>query len=297
MELVIYCIVFPLLWLISLMPLRVLYAFSDFVLYPLVYHVAKYRRKVVYDNLRKSFPEKSEAEIATIAKKFYKHFGHILVETVKLINISKAEVKKRIRYRNPELFFELFEKGKSIVAVTAHYGNWEWLVGVPENMPCRVLSLYKPLSNKHIEKMLTRMRTQFGAELVTMEDAPRILFTYKQNNVKTLSCFISDQTPIRSRIHYQTQFLNQVTPVFLGPEKMARKLKTAVVFVKMIPVKTGYYDFEIVPIAEDASLTNEHEITERHVKILEEQIKEHPEFWLWTHRRWKYQILDKDVQG
>jgi len=283
-----FIIGYPFLWLLSLLPFRALYVISDYFLYPIVYYLAGYRKKVVYDNLRNSFPQKSDQEIDTIAKKFYHHFCDIIIETIKLINISEKDYKQRVKYRNPEVFFDLYDKGQNVIAAAAHYGNWEWLSGVTDSLQHRNMSLYKPLSNKYFEKVITRIRTRFGAELVPMENVTRKMLAYRRDGILTASCFIIDQTPIRSHIHYWTKFLNQDTPVFLGVEKLARSLKQAVVYMKMIPIKRGYYEYEVVLLFEDVSKVKDYEITEAHVRELEKQIIEHPEYWLWTHRRWKH---------
>jgi Kdo2-lipid IVA lauroyltransferase/acyltransferase len=288
MALVGFLIGYPFLWLLSLLPLRILYVISDFLMFPIVFHVIGYRKKVVYENLRNSFPEKSQEEIEQIARKFYHHFCDLIVEVIKLINISEKEYKERIKYRNPEVFTELYNKGINIIAAAAHYGNWEFLSGVTDAIPYRNMSLYKPLSNKYYEKVITRIRTRFGAELVPMEEVTRKMLAYRRDGILTASCFIIDQTPLRHHIQYWTKFLNQDTPVFLGVEKLARSLKQAVIYVKMIPIKRGYYEFEVVKLYEDVSNVKEFEITEAHVRELEKQIIEKPEYWLWTHRRWKH---------
>jgi Kdo2-lipid IVA lauroyltransferase/acyltransferase len=296
MDLIGFLIGYPFLWLLSLLPLNALYVISDYILFPVVFHIVGYRKKVVYENLRNSFPEKNESEIDTIARKFYKYFCSLFVEVIKLINISDKEYKQRVKYSNPEVFEELYKKGLNVIAATAHYCNWEWLSGITDSSPYRNMSLYKPLSNKYLEKVVTKMRTRFGADLVPMEQVARKMLSYKHDGILTASCFISDQTPISSHINYWTTFLNQDTPVFLGVEKLARSLKQAVVYLKMVQIKRGYYEFEIVKLYEDVSNVKDYQITEAHVRELEKQIIAQPEFWLWTHRRWKHK-KPSHVQG
>ncbi|MEJ5264275.1 MAG: lysophospholipid acyltransferase family protein [Bacteroidales bacterium] len=288
MHLIGFLLSYPLLWLISLLPLRILYLISDYFLFPLVYHVIRYRKKVVFENLRNAFPQKSEKERRQIARKFYHYFCDLLVETVKLLHISEKEYKRRIRFKNPEVIEELYHKGYNIIAVTGHYGNWEWLSGVSNATPYQNMSLYKPLSNKYFEKVLTRIRTRFGAHLVPINDTMRRMISYRQEGTRVLSCFISDQTPLRSHIQYWTRFLNQDTPMYLGPEKLARAFHQAVIFLKIIRTKRGYYQIEVVKLFEDVDQVHDHEITEAHVRELENLICEKPEYWLWTHRRWKH---------
>jgi KDO2-lipid IV(A) lauroyltransferase len=275
------------MWLISLLPLRVLYVFSKF-LYFLIFYVIGYRKKVVYENLSKSFPNKSKEEIDEIARKFYKYFSRLIVEIVKLTSISPSELENRIKYKNPEIFEELFKQGKNVAIITAHYGNWEWLTGVCEATPHRIMSVYKPLSNKFLNKHFIKLRSRFGAELVPMASIIRAIIKLRNENITSATLFISDQSPMRHLIQYWTEFLNQDTPVFLGPAKIAMQTKQAVVFCKVLPLKLGYYEVELVKLFDDASNYSEKEITEAHVRELEKQIIEKPEYWLWTHRRWKH---------
>jgi Kdo2-lipid IVA lauroyltransferase/acyltransferase len=290
MQLLGYLILYPFLWIISSLPLRFLYIISD-GLYYLIFYVLKYRKKVVYSNLQKSFPEKSFDEIDQIAKKFFRYFSQLLVEMIKTFNISEQELRRRFKYRNPELLYELYNKGLYCVVVTAHYGNWEWLSISNAYPPYRTMSLYKPLSNKYIDRLFYKMRTRFGSELIPMNSLLRATIRYKRDGIPTLSCFIADQSPIRQHIQYWTTFLNQDTPIFTGAEKVARQTNQGVLYMKIIPVRKGYYEIEFVKLFENVTNVPENEITEAHVRILEQIIKERPEYWLWTHRRWKHSSL------
>jgi KDO2-lipid IV(A) lauroyltransferase len=276
------------MWLISFLPFRALYFISDYFLYPLIYYLIGYRKKVVFQNLRNSFPEKDEKEIKQIANKFYHYFSDLLLETVKLLHISEKNYKKRIYFKNPEVLQDLYSKGYNIIAVTAHYGNWEWMSGVSDATPYQNMSLYKPLSNKYFEKVMTGIRTRFGAHLVPMKETMRRMLTYKNQGIRVLSCFIADQSPMKSQIQYWTKFLNQDTPIYLGVEKLAKTFHQAVVFLKILRTKRGYYTIEIVKLFEDVTNVPEHEITEAHVRELEALISQQPEYWLWSHRRWKH---------
>jgi KDO2-lipid IV(A) lauroyltransferase len=295
MQLIAYIILYPIIWLISLLPLRVLYFLSK-GLYFLIYYVARYRRKVVYENLRKSFPEKPEKEIEEISKKFYRYFSRLLLEIIKLVTITEKEFKSRITIKNPEVLLDLYNKGLHCIAVTAHYCNWEWYAGTSGKTPYKIMSLYKPLSNKYVDKLLTNIRTKFGADLVPMSSALRAIIKYKKAGTLACSGFIADQTPVRQYIQYWTTFLNQDTPILLGVEKVAKQTNQAVVFLKMMPVKLGYYEIEVIKLFEDVSNLPEYEVTETHVRLLEKIIIEQPEYWLWTHRRWKLSHLRKEME-
>lgn len=198
--------IYGFIWLISLLPLQVLYLFSDF-LYFVLYCVVRYRRKVVDTNLRKSFPEKSDEEIVRIRRKFYHHFCDLSVETFKLLNMSEKSIKKRCKYNNAEIVDKYFDEGKNVIVVLGHYGNWEWLCcfSLFNSRPV-FLPLYKPLHNKVMDKMYYKIRSSFGALPVAKKDALRTMIKYKREGKPTLTCFIADQTPNKYNLNYWTGF-------------------------------------------------------------------------------------------
>jgi Kdo2-lipid IVA lauroyltransferase/acyltransferase len=271
---------------VAFLPLRVLYILSD-MLYPIVYYLVRYRKKVVFENLRNAFPEKSEKEIEEIAKKFYHHFCDILIEILKLFNISPKEMKKRMRLKDPDVFNDDFEKKKNILVVIGHYNNWEWGCSLGMHMPYQAASIYKPLTNKLFDDLMIRLRTQFGAEVVPMAKTSRWLIKQIQDGKPIQLTFIADQSPYHTEIQYWTNFLNQDTPVFLGIEKLALKTKNPVYFASFIKIKRGYYEVEIEKLCDDCNELPLHELTERHVRALEKLIRTTPQHWLWSHRRWK----------
>lgn len=287
MQLVGFLVAFPFIWLLSLLPLRVLYVISDILYFP-VFYLLKYRKKVVYMNIKKVFPEYTDEEVDQTAKKFYRYFCGLLMEIIKVVSMSEKQLKRRYKYKNPEVLYDLYNKGKHAIAVTAHYGNWEWISAVSDVTPYKSMSVYKPLNNKYVDKFLTKVRSRYGADLVPMAQAVRYILRYKKENRLSISCFIADQRPFINYIQYWTKFLGQDTPVYLGTEKLAKQLDLAVVFLRVVPVKRGYYEVEVVKLFENAKDTAPYEITEAHLKELEKLIREKPEYWLWTHNRWKY---------
>jgi Kdo2-lipid IVA lauroyltransferase/acyltransferase len=286
----VYILIYSVVWSISLLPLPILYFLSK-GLYVLIYYVIGYRKKVVFENLRNSFPEKSTEEIKQIAKKFYKYFSRLLLEIIKLITISKQELKKRIVFRTTDVLTDLYNRGISGIVITGHYGNWEWVSGLADSTPYKVMAVYKPVSNKYLDNLFIRMRSKMGTELVNMNRILKAILINKREGIPTLSFFNSDQSLVKEHIQYWTTFLNQDTPVIIGAEKIARLAKQAVLFCKIIPVRVGYYEVEVINLFEDVSQVKDFEITEKHVKLLEDMIKEKPEYWLWTHRRWKLSYL------
>jgi Kdo2-lipid IVA lauroyltransferase/acyltransferase len=274
-------------WIITLLPLRILYVFSD-LLFFLLYYFPSYRRKVVANNLKNSFPEKSESERKAIEKKFYKHLADLFIETLKLTHMPKTNLKKRCTVTNTHILDKLFDDKRDAIAVLGHYNNWEWLTIVPEYTRYKFISIYKPLQNKYFDKFLNSLRLQYGVHLVPMSFIIREIIHDRTNNINSLSAFISDQTPIKTEIKYWTTFLNQDTPVYMGTEKVASKYDMAIVFFNMQKIKRGHYNMNIELLFDHTSNLPDHVITDTHVKRLEEIIRENPEYWMWSHRRWKH---------
>jgi len=282
-----YWIFYGFCWLLALLPLRCLYLISDF-LFVLVCYVVRYRREVIFENLRNSFPEKTEKERRRIARNFYRFFCDLFIETIKLIHVDKPQMRRRIHYSNPEIFDELYRKGKQLFVAAGHYGNWEWVTTVPGTIPYHHATLYQPLENKIFDRFFYHLRTKSGGELIPSNEAIRAIIKYHQENRLTLLGFISDQAPPRNAIQYWTTFLNQETPVHLGIEKLAKRYNTAVLYYEIRRVKRGYYQVDVTLICENAAETVDKEITNRHVRLLEETIRRNPQYWLWSHRRWKH---------
>lgn len=277
-------------WLVvgfSRLPFGVLYLFSD-LCFLVVYYLVPYRKRLVFKNLRNSFPEKPEREIRSIAKRFYRHLTDLMVESLKLFSISEAEAERRVKIVGLEQYAGFFEKKLQWIVATGHYGNWEWLACMPNRLPYEVMSLYKPLHNKLFDEITLRSRSRFGAIMVPSHDAVRDVSRRVQSGKLSIMCFIADQSPKKSMIQYRLPFLHQDTPVYLGIEKLARKYATGVCFIWLDKVARGYYQIKVKVLAEDASKLAPYEVTRLYMSALEEVIREKPEFWLWTHRRWKY---------
>ena len=284
-----YIFLYSLVWLLHLLPDWFLFRISD-CLYFLMYHVAGYRKKVVADNIQKAFPEYDKAKIRSIIRKFYHHFSDIILESGICHFYSESKALKRITYRNPELLNELYATGKLVMAVTGHYGNWEYLNTLSLASEYPVEAIYKPLHIKPIDRMIKRNRTRFGVMVSPMEKITRNLILHHKEKDPVMTIFLADQRPLMKNIQYWTKFMGLDTPLYLGTEKLARKLDAAVVFLKILKVKRGRYEVEIELICKDPNDLAPFEITNRHVQILENLIREQPEYWLWSHRRWKHDL-------
>ena len=246
-----------------------------------------YRKNVIAENLNNSFPSKSTKEKRRITQQFYKHFAQFLIEIIKMFSISKKYIKKRVQFKNKELIQHYHSKGKDVILVLGHYGNWEWgLLATSLVSDHEMVGIYKPLSSSFWNQQIKKLRSKFGATLVSMKESVRHLL--KQGDKPRLIGVIGDQTPTENEIDYWTTFLNQETAVFLGTEKLAKKLNCPVVFVHIDKIKNGYYKMSFELITENPQAHSEEEITNLHTQKLEEKIKERPELWLWSHRRWKH---------
>jgi KDO2-lipid IV(A) lauroyltransferase len=282
-----YYLFYGINWIITLLPLPVLYIFSDF-LYLVLYYVVSYRRNVVATNLKNSFPEKTDKELKIIEKKFYRHLSDILVETFKSTHMTRANQKKRFTYSNLEIIDKLREEKRDIIAIMGHYNNWEWPTLLPYYLKYKTIIIYKPLQNKYFNRFINNHRSEHGIVLTPTSQVIREIINCRKNDINTVSVFISDQIPSKGDIKYWTTFLNQDTAVFTGAGKIASKYDMAIVFFHVQKVKRGYYNLNIELLFDHTEGLSEEVITEKHVRRLEEIIKEKPEYWIWSHRRWKH---------
>ncbi len=274
-------------WIIQLFPLRFHYILSDLI-YLLIYYVVRYRRKVVYNNLTNSFPEKSKSEIRLIAKKFYRHFCDSFIETLYFDRVSEKEIKKRLTLLNEEIVEKFLAEGRPVILALGHYNNWEWNCSWQLNSKYRGYVIYKRLTNKSFDLFYYKMRSRFGVIPIDRADTYRQLISDVNNGITSASAFLMDQTPRKHEIQYWTTFLNQDTPVLTGTEKVARKLDAAVIFCHIRKLRRGYNRLEFTVIAESAKNTAPFEITEKATRMIEEMIVQRPELWLWSHKRWKH---------
>lgn len=282
-----YILTYSFIWLLHLLPERILFLLSD-LLYFLMYHVAGYRKKVVFENLRKAFPEYDDIKIKAIAKKFYRHLSDLFLETSVIHFYSEKKIKNRMRYENPELVKNFLDSGKQVMAVLGHYGNWEYLTSLCLATDYPFIGIYKPLGNKYFDRMIQDSRKTFGGEVVPMKHIARKLIEKNRQGEQLTTLFLGDQSPVLSQVQYWTKFMGQDTPVYLGAEKLAKKLDAAVVFIKIRKIARGRYSTEFELISDRPKEMELYAITDAHVRILEDLIREAPEYWLWSHRRWKH---------
>lgn len=283
-----YYIALPFIYLLSILPFRALYLLSD-VFFVFIYYILGYRRKVVFTNLRNSFPAKTNAEIKVIERDFYRYFCDLFLETFKTLTISSASMLKHcgMSPAAQALFNAFAAENKSIIIVMGHKGNWEWAGNTFSMLSKQQLYvIYHPLDNPYFNKLIIKMRTRFGTKLIAMKDTFREMVLNRDELNAT--AFIADQTPSPDRAYWMT-FLNQDTPVFPGTEKIAQKMNYPIVYVSIEKIKRGYYTLNAdVLMVPPFKTIQEGTITEAHTKRLESDITDQPETWLWSHRRWKH---------
>lgn len=287
MQKLLYILVYPILWLLSKLPMQILYVKST-VLFFLIYHVIGYRKKVVKDNLALVFPEKTQEERNLISKLFFKHLCDIIVETIKAFTISEKEIRERFVFTNTEILDDYYANDRSILLMTGHYGNWEWSGILNKLMPHQGHAVYKTLVNKQLNALVKKTREHFGATLITNKKIVSVLYRKWRKGEKTLTYILSDQTPKMGAFKYHDTFLGIDVPMFTGTEELAKKLDFAVLYLKVEKAKRGYYTATFVPLADNPKEYPDFQITRMFFDALENQIHEKPEYYLWSHKRWKH---------
>ncbi len=277
-----YLIIIP----ISLLPFPVLYVISDF-LYFNFYYVFGYRKAVVQQNILNSFPEMSEKDRIEICKKFYRHFSDLILESIKTFTISNKQVQKRVVCKNPEVINKYFDQKRSVIIAGGHLANWEiFAVAVDAVIKHQAVGIYTPLSNKYFDTKMRNTRSRYGLIMVS---ARKVKPFFDQHiNDLTATIFAIDQSPSNPRSCYWTNFLNQETGVLFGTEKFGKDYNYPVLYGRINKEKRGYYSFEFFDIGDQPKDTEHGEITEKVTRLLEKDIIASPQYWLWSHKRWKH---------
>lgn len=290
---ILYFIAWSLCYLISLLPFRILYILSDFI-YFLLYHIMQYRKRLVKNNLRQSFPEKDAKWLLATEKQFYHFFCDYMFETLKLFSISNRKLKKRMQFEGVREMVEALEKENKQFAFIylGHYGNWEWVSSLTariHEVNSEVIGgqIYHPLSNKVIDGLLKRIRSRSEGKNIPMKETLRWILDWKRKNKKVIIGFIADQNPKWNCIHHWTDFFHRKTPVFIGTERIGKQVDALIFYADMERVKRGYYHCKITRMIENVRNTQNYKITDCYIQHLEQTIRRAPSYWLWTHNRWK----------
>jgi Kdo2-lipid IVA lauroyltransferase/acyltransferase len=277
-----YFVILP----VSILPYPVLYAFSD-VLYFIIYYAVGYRKKVVLTNLQNSFPQLTPHEHIALSKKFYRHFCDLIVESLKIFTISEAQVNARMKIINPEFIERFYKKNRNLILAGGHFNNWElFAVAIAAPLKHDTAAIYQPLKNKFFNNKMRQTRSKYGLKLISTKSVKDHFEKFHGNPVLTI--FAIDQSPSRKSNCYTMQFLNQNTRVLFGTEKYAKEYNCPVVFGRINKLKRGYYSFEFTEVIEEPAQTQYGEITESVTRLLEKDIRAYPQYWLWSHKRWKH---------
>lgn len=287
MQFLIYIIVYPFLWLISILPFRLLYALSD-VIYLLVFHIIKYRRQTVKDNLTLVFPNKSDAEIKRITKKFYSHLCDMLLEMIKTMSISEKELKRRFIFTNPEELKRLEALNRSIVLISAHYASWEWAFVIQNYLHFSGYAVYKKLENPYFDKLVRRIRSKYNTTLISTKETYKVISENEQNGIKSIFGFLSDQSPKLHKALHWTEFMNIKVPCYVGAEVIAKNNNLVTAYLKITKLKRGFYKAEMITLTENPNDYEDYALTDLFLKEVEKQIYKAPEYYFWTHKRWKH---------
>ncbi|MNX04799.1 Lipid A biosynthesis lauroyl acyltransferase [compost metagenome] len=289
MQFLVYILAYPLLWLISILPFPIFYLFSDFV-YFLVYKVIGYRKKVVRENLALTLPHLSDAERKDIEKKFYKHMCDMFLEMIKTMSLSPKEMERRFQVTNIDLVQDYAKKGKSVILVASHYASYEWLLTINPKLGFQGVAVYKRLANPYFDKLVRKIRSKYNTEMIETRKAIPTMAQHQRDGVLSLYGLASDQSPKLDRIFHSMKFMGIEVPVHTGAEMLAKKYNLAVIMVKVEKVKRGFYEATFVSLADNPKDFEDFQITEMYLKEVEKQILAKPEFYLWTHKRWKHRI-------
>jgi len=287
MQFLIYLLVYPILWLISILPFPILYLFSDFV-YFLIYRVIGYRKKTVRENIALALPHLSEQERLIIEKKSYHHLCDMFLEMIKTMSISEKEINKRFSYTNLDVYLDLEKKGKSIALMCAHYASYEWVLSMNNHITFKGYGIYKKIANPYFDKLVKNIRAKFKAYLITTKETKTTIEQNAKNGVLGIFGFASDQTPRRSDTMHWDSFMGIETPIHTGAEMLAKRYDMNVIFLKVKKVKRGYYEASFEVLSDDIKSIPDYKLSENFMRKVEQQIYEAPEFYLWTHKRWKH---------
>ncbi|MCB4234899.1 lysophospholipid acyltransferase family protein [Kaistella anthropi] len=279
---------FKIIILFSKLPLKVLYGLSDFI-FVITYFVVGYRKDVVFQNLKNSFPEKSDSELKIIRKKFYHNFCDYLVETLKSFTISSHELRVRVQHLNQDVFHEAKKENKNIILLAGHIFNWEWFNALATIIPQeKSFPVYRKVQSSFWEQKVKAIRNRFGNHALEAKEVIRHIFK-NTNDGNSVYMFVADQTPHSSEVTYGLEFLHQKTPAFVGYDKLSTRMDLVFVYCEMKKVKRGYYQINYHRIYPDGEKFQEYEVVRKFHKMLETTINKRPDNYLWSHRRWKYQ--------
>tara|TARA_A200000113_G_scaffold139011_1_gene124939 strand:- start:819 stop:1691 length:873 start_codon:yes stop_codon:yes gene_type:complete len=282
----VYYLTFPILFVVSRLPFPLFYQLSDFISF-LIYRVFGYRKAVVRSNLKHAFPELKEAEYRIIEKKFYRHLCDLFLEIIKSMGMSKDQMLKRFKVKNIEVLTQFEKQNRSAFLLCGHYASWEWMMSLGYHMNHLGYGIYRPIKNPYFDNLIKEIRSRHDAYMIPQKTAAELIRQKEKKNERGVYGFASDQSPRPTPKSYWRPFMGINVPVYTGAERLARELNIPLVFGKIKRVKRGYYELEFKLITDQPKTTAVNEITDIYTEWLEEQIKEDPTQYFWTHKRFK----------
>ena len=287
MQLLVFLLAYPFIWMVSKLPFPLLYLLSDMV-YVLVYLIFGYRKKVVRANLKLAFPEKHHDEIRILEKKFYKHMCDMFLEMVKTMGMSVETMRKRFHVTNPELINSFAAKNRSTVLFAGHYASWEWLLGINTQLTPQPMAIYQKINNRYFDNLIKKIRGTFGTHLIKTNESRKIIAQMVADKKTFVLGIASDQSPMMNRTRHWAKFMDVMVPIHVGGEELCKKHNLVPIFLKVKKLKRGYYEASFELISENPKEVPDYDISEAFMKRLEGSIREAPEYYFWTHKRWKH---------
>lgn len=283
----VFILVYPIILLVSILPFPLLYLLSD-TIYMLLFYVFGYRKKVVLENLKIAFPEKSEQELKVIRKKFYHHFVDIFMEMIKTFTISNKEILKRFKLVNKEELDNFMNKHRNVLLMSSHYANYEWLFSLNLLVTHNGFAAYKKVKNPYFNKFIVKSRGRFNSTLVPTYEFMKSVARNDASGEKFIYGILSDQSPRLDKAYHWSPFFGQQVPAFVGTESLSKKYNYPVIYIDTMKVKRGYYEAKMEILTENSSDIPDFDLTDLFMKKLEEKVKKRPEYYFWTHKRFKH---------
>tara|TARA_B100001105_G_C22298528_1_gene402751 strand:- start:61 stop:948 length:888 start_codon:yes stop_codon:yes gene_type:complete len=287
MQLLSFVLIYPIMWIISKLNFRLLYIISDLLFY-FIYYIVRYRRKTIYDNLKMVFPDKTTEEIKKISKMSVRNSTDTFIESIKSLNISEDEMKSRFKFKNIEVIHEIEKKNQSIIVMCGHFSGFEWVFILQRYVKSNFYVVYKRLRNKYFERLIKKIRSRYNGNLIHTKETIQIIAENSRTNSLNLYGFASDQTPRLPKAVHWNYFMNIWVPIHTGAEMLAKQHNLALVFMRIRKLKRGYYETTFEKITTNPKDYKDYEISDKFMKLVENQIYDEPMLYLWSHRRWKH---------
>jgi KDO2-lipid IV(A) lauroyltransferase len=287
MQRLVYLLAYPFLWGISKLPFRLVYLLSD-GLFILVYHIFRYRRGVVRENLLLVFPEKAASERELIAKGFYSHMCDMFLEMVKTLGISESELQERFTFSNLDTFRQFERAGKSTITFFPHYASWEWTIALDPHISSNGYGVYQPLNNMYFDRWVRRVRARLGTTLISTRESAKVIARNKADGRIATYGMLSDQSPLAKKARYWGTFMGIAVPMHVGAETLSKKFNHPALYLKVRKLRRGYYEGTFVVLAAEPGNVPDYQITDAFFRQVESAIREAPQFYFWTHKRWKH---------